>query len=88
MVGRFRCRVRCFSAACCRTGGPPPLRGGMAPTIYGFPGLSLEQKESVRVRTLFTVRTSQLASILGDLDRPTLVPARLADVTPASLPTF
>ena len=59
-----------FSAARARRGGPGPLRGELAPDIYGLKGLAPSAKEKVRIGTLLALRACSVASAMHDLGQP------------------
>ena len=50
-----------FSSGRTDDGGPPPLRGTSPREIYGLPGLSLKDKEKVRIGTILALRGAALA---------------------------
>ncbi len=50
-----------FSSGRTGDGGPVPLRGTSGADMYGLPGLSLKDKEKVRVGTILALRGAALA---------------------------
>ena len=50
-----------YSVARSRPGGPPPLRGELAPEIYGYKDLRPADKEKVKIGTLLSIRASEAA---------------------------
>ena len=51
-------------------GGPQPLRGYGPVDIYGLPGLTLHDKETVRIGSLLALRGSTMAKICNTLGVP------------------
>ncbi len=53
-----------------KPGGPPPLRGLIGADRYGLKGLSVPNKELVRLHNLILLRVAELLKIMTDLGRP------------------
>ncbi len=53
-----------------KPGGPPPLRGLTGPDRYGLKGLSISNKELVRLHNLILLRVAEILGIMSNLGRP------------------
>ncbi len=53
-----------------RPGGPPPLRGITGPDRYGLKGLTVPNKELVRLHNLILVRVAEVLQIMVDHESP------------------
>ena len=55
-----------------RSFGPRPLKGELAPDIYGFADLSIEQKKFVQCGTALALRCDEVSHVALELNIPHL----------------